>query len=238
MNRAADSPKEEGYGPIRPLLYFIMWLAGNLFFRVWLRLRVRGRPRPFPRGPLVVAANHCSYLDPLLLAVTLPRRVVYLVTSSVYDLPFYRPWMWLFGCIRVQDGSVNVEAMHAALAALRRGQVVGIFPEGGIADDGRLKEGQIGVASLLLLGDAPVQTVAIVGSHEALPRDVKFPRPVRIEVVYSEVVRPADVDRSLEPRARRRLLRDRVMATIEKALPEEMKPSHGAEGLSHESPRA
>jgi 1-acyl-sn-glycerol-3-phosphate acyltransferase len=225
MSRIAKEPVKEGYGPIRSLLYAVLWLAGNLFFRVWLRLRIRGRPRPFPKGALVVAANHCSFIDPLILAVTVPRRVVYMVTSSVYDLPFYRPWMWLFGCIRVQDGSVNVEAMHAALDALRRGQVVGIFPEGGLADDGRLKEGQIGVASLLLLGDAPVQALAIVGTHEALPRQLKFPRPVRVEVKYSDVIRPAEVDGSLDPRARRRVLRDRVMAAIAKELPERMRPA-------------
>lgn len=235
MNRAADTNVEEGYGPIRPLLYFVMWALGNLFFRVWLRLRVRGRPRPFPRGPLVVAANHCSFLDPLLLAVTVPRRVVYLVTSSVYDLPFYRPWMWLFGCIRVNDDSVNVEAMHAALAALRRGQVVGIFPEGGLADDGRIKEGHIGVASLLLLGDAPVQTLAIVGSHDAMSRGVKFPRPVRVEVVYSDVIRPGEVESNLDARTRRRALRDRVMGAIERALPERMKRT--TESTVEESPR-
>jgi 1-acyl-sn-glycerol-3-phosphate acyltransferase len=227
MTRDAEVPVKEDYGAIRSFLYVVLWLAVNLFFRIWLRLRVRGRPRPFPRGALVVAANHCSFLDPLILGVTVPRRVVYMVTSSIYDLPFYRPWMWLFGCIRVQDNSVNVEAMHAALAALRRGQVVCIFPEGGISDDSRMKEGQIGVASLLLLGDAPVQTLAIVGTHECLPRGAKVPRPVRVEVIYSDVVRPAEVDGSRDPRARRRVLRDRVMTAIEKALPERMRPKRG-----------
>lgn len=225
ISRDSKPPPNGAYGPIRGCVYALLWLAANLFFRVWLRLRVRGRPRPFPKGALVVAANHCSFIDPLILGVTVPRRVVFLVTSSVYYLPFYRPFMWLFGCIPVHEGSVNVEAIHAALAALRRGQVVGIFPEGGLADDGRMKEGAIGVASLLLLGDAPVQTIAIVGTHEALPRGVKVPRPVRVEIRYSDVIRPADVDGTLDPRARRRVLRDRVMASIAKALPERMKPT-------------
>jgi 1-acyl-sn-glycerol-3-phosphate acyltransferase len=220
----AKEPPSERYGLFRSVAYVVLWLLGNLFFRVWLRARVRRPPQPLPRGALVLAANHCSYLDPLLVGMTIRRRVVYLVTSSVYYQPFYRPWMWLFGCIPVHDDSVNVAAVRAALAALRRGQVVGIFPEGGISDDGRLKEGQIGVASLLLLGDVPVQTLAIVGSHEAMPRDVKFPRPVRIELVFSDVVAPSDVDAKLDPRARRRELRDRVMAAIARALPERMKP--------------
>jgi len=236
MSRDAKVTVKANYGPIRRLLYFLLWSPTNLFFRAWLRLRVRGRPHPFPRGPLVLAANHCSFLDPVILGLTVPRRVVYLVTSSVYYRPLYRPWMWFFGCIPVHDGSVNVEAMRAALAALRRGEVVGIFPEGGLSDDGRLKEGQIGVASLLLLGDAPVQTVAIVGTRKSFPRGAKFPRPARVEVIYSDVVRPDGVDGSLDARARRRVLRDRVMAAIAKALPEGMKPSHGGGALSRKSP--
>ncbi len=209
-------------GAIRRLLYPVSWLLGNLLFGIWFRLRVRHRPTPFPSGPLVVAANHVSFLDPVTLALTVPRRITYLVTSTVFDVPWFRPWMWFFGCIRVQDGAVNVDAMRRALAVLRRGGVVGIFPEGGISDDGQLHEGQIGVASLLLQGRAPVLTVAIVGTFEALPRHRRFPRPHAVEVRYSEIVQPSAIGAGLPPREARRLLRDRVMAGIAAALPPAM----------------
>jgi 1-acyl-sn-glycerol-3-phosphate acyltransferase len=216
-------PRAPEKGTIRRLLYAPLWLLMNGLFRVYFRMRVRGRPRPFPRGPLVVAANHCSYLDPLLLGLALPRRVVFLVTSSVYYRRFYRPWMWFFRAIPVQDDSVNVDAMRRALAVLAAGGVVGIFPEGGIGGDGRLREGQIGVASLLLLGGAPVLTAGLVGTHEAMPRERKLPRPVRLEVRFSEVVRPEAVDAGRSHRDARRVLRDRVMASIERVLPERMR---------------
>jgi 1-acyl-sn-glycerol-3-phosphate acyltransferase len=211
-------------GPIRRGLYRLLWLLMNGLFRVYFRMRVRGRPRPFPAGPLVVAANHTSYLDPLLLGLALPRRITYLVTSAVYERPFYRPWMWFFGAIKVQDGSVNVEAMRRALAVLRSGGVVGIFPEGGISDDQRLQEGQIGVASLLLQGGAPVLTAGLVGTHQALPRGSALPRPARVEVNFSDFVRPDQLDAALAPRVARRELRDRVMAAIARGLPETMQP--------------
>jgi 1-acyl-sn-glycerol-3-phosphate acyltransferase len=212
------------YGALRRLLYALLWLGGNLFFRVYFRMRVRGRPRPFPRGALVLAANHASYLDPILLGLSVPRRVTYLVSSSVYFLPAYRPWMWLFGAIPVQDESINVEAMRRALAALKRGEVVGIFPEGGITPDGRLQEGKIGVAALLRSGGAPVQTVALLGTRRALRKGAAYPRPSRVEAVFSDVVRPDQLD-DLAPREARRELRDRVMAGIARGLPEEMRPA-------------
>lgn len=219
LNAPAPAPR---FGPLRRLLYALLWLLGNAFFRAWFRMKVSGRPRPFPRGPLVLAANHVSFLDPVALALAVPRRVTYLVTSDVHDRPAYRPWMWIFGCIPVQSGSINVEAMRRAVAALRRGEAVGIFPEGGIRDDGRLGEGEIGVASLLLQGGAPVLTAGIVGTRDALPRGGGFPRPRSIEIRFSETVTPGEVAAGSVPREARRLLRDRVMGAIARVLPPSM----------------
>jgi 1-acyl-sn-glycerol-3-phosphate acyltransferase len=188
-------------------------------------MRVSGRPSPFPKGPLVLAANHVSFLDPVLLALAVPRPVTYLVTSAIYDRPLYRPWMWIFGCIPVDDDTVNVGAMRRAIAKLRSGAVVGIFPEGGISVDGRLREGAIGVASLLLQADAPVLTAVLEGTFEALPRHGRFPRPHRLHVRFVDRIEPGSVAADLPPREARRRLRDRVMASIESALPPAMKPA-------------
>jgi 1-acyl-sn-glycerol-3-phosphate acyltransferase len=209
---------------LRRVLYVFFWLLGNLLFRIWFRMRVFGRPKPFPSGPLVVAANHVSFLDPVVLALSIPRPVTYLVTSSVYFQPLYRPWMWVFGCVPVNDGSVNVEAIKRAVAALRRGEVVGIFPEGGLSPDGRLQEGQIGVATLLRQGEATVLAAGIVGTREALPRGGGYPRPRKVVVRFSESIVPGAVDGGLAPHDARRLLRDRVMAAIGRVLPESMRP--------------
>lgn len=218
MTRPAAPPNST----LRLLLYALLWIFARVVFGLWFRLRIVGRPSPFPRGPLVLASNHVSYLDPVALGLALRRPVTYLVTSDVYDLMAYRPWMWVFGCIRVEENSINVEAMRRALDVLRSGGVVGIFPEGGISDDGRLKAGQLGVASLLLQGGAPVLTAAIVGTFDALPRNGGFPKPARIEIRYSRLIEPSAVAFHRTPREARRELRDQVMAGIAAALPERM----------------
>jgi 1-acyl-sn-glycerol-3-phosphate acyltransferase len=114
--------------------------------------------------------------------------------------------------------------MRRALAVLRSGGVIAIFPEGGISDDGRLREGQIGVASLLLQGGAPVVAAGIVGTYAALPKGRALPRPAKIEVHFTDVVRPDDLAADRPPRETRRELRDRVMAAIARGLPESMAP--------------
>lgn len=203
-------------------LYALLWLVGWLLFLIWFRLRVRGRLRPLPAGPLVVAANHASFLDPVALGLALTRPVTWLVTSEVFDRPAYRLWMALFDCIKVQAGAVNVAAMRRALDTLEAGGVVGIFPEGRISDDGRLLEGQLGVASLLLQAGAPVLTAGIVGTFDALPRGGGFPKPRRIEVRFSRLIEPDRVAAGLAPREARRALRDAVMTAIAAVLPRRM----------------
>lgn len=166
----------------------------------------------------MVAANHCSYIDPLVLGAAVPRRLVYLVTSDVYYLWWLRPFFWSVGCIPIQEEQLNVEALRRALDALRSGHVVGIFPEGAISNDGRVKEGAQGVASLLLKANVPVQTASLRGTFEALPRHRRMLRMHKIEVEFGEQLHPKDLPQGLSARERRRLLVERVMGAIREKL--------------------
>jgi 1-acyl-sn-glycerol-3-phosphate acyltransferase len=88
----------------------------------------------FPRrGPVLVIANHCAWLDPLWLGKVLPRSLIVMMTSRFFDLPVLR-WMmvYLAGAIRVQAGKFrrDVPELRAAIAALDRGECLLVFPEG------------------------------------------------------------------------------------------------------------
>ena len=211
-------------GLARRLLYWALWSVNQVLLKTWFRHRVEGAPEALPRGPLVLAANHCSWLDPIVLAGSVRRRVVFLVTSAVFYQPHMRPWMWLFGCIPVEEGRSNREAIRAALDELRGGCAVGIFPEGGISDDGRLQEGQTGVASLILQGRAKVLPAALVGPFESLPRGGGFPRPVALRTRFGPVLSAEEVVAGKRGNAARVALRDRIMKEIAAQLPEHQRP--------------
>jgi 1-acyl-sn-glycerol-3-phosphate acyltransferase len=205
----------------------VLWLVGRLLFALWFRFRVRGRPDPFPEGPLVVAANHVSFLDPVALGAALHRPITFLITSEVARRALFRPWVWIFDCIVVEANLKNVEALREALKVLRGGGVVGIFPEGAISDSGRIGEGQLGVASLLLQGGAPVLCAGIVGTREALPRGGGFPKRGALEVRFGALVSPPERVGTQPAREARRALRDQVMAGIAAELPARMGGSAG-----------
>ena len=141
-----------------------------------------GTERLPERGPLLVAANHQSFLDGVLLAtvfVHAQKRPLHLIA---YDEPFRNPFFGHFlrcgGCIPFHRGdSGQAEAMiGVALACLTRGEAVGIFPEGHINPRPRLRRARPGMAVLALAGGVPVCPAGIVGSDAVVPAGRKLPR--------------------------------------------------------------
>lgn len=149
-------------------------------------VRAVADPGTFPRrGPAIVVANHSCFLDPWFVAAVVPRPVQNLITRKWYDRS--RLWRFLFsgwGTIPVQDGDANA-TIDGILAALRRGNMVGIFPEGRISADGQMTSFRSGVAWMAARSGAPAIPIGIRGAYECLPRHVRFftkvPR-VRIHV--------------------------------------------------------
>ena len=173
------------------------------------RFRVEG-PQP-PATACVFAANHTSFLDPLLLGAALPTRLVYLMTEVVWRSPrmgwFYR-WNQAIP-LSVRGG--NRQALRDARVVLQQGRSIGIFPEGGISRDGLPMLGSPGAVSLVLHAGVPIVPVGIVGAYDALPPWASVPRPRRIVVRFGEPILPAHID-ALGDGSRRDRLR---LATLE-----------------------
>ena len=161
--------------------------------RVWFRLRVEGS---LPAtGPCVVAANHTSLLDPIVLGAASRRRIVYLMTELMWRSPalgwFYR-WNHAIP-IGVRGG--NRDAMRAARSVLQQGRVLGVFPEGGISRDGLPMLGNPGAVALVLQENVPIVPVGVVGTHAAMPYGATWPRPAAVTVRFGTPILAAELDR-------------------------------------------
>lgn len=169
-----------------------MWAVIRAAFRVWLRLGIEGRPPA--AGAFVLAANHASYLDPIVLGAAVRRRVSFLMTDVVYRRPSVRWFCRWNRAIPLSTRGGNRDAMRAARDVLQQGRVVGIFPEGGLSRDGLLMLGSPGAVSLVLTEGVPIVPVGIVGAREALPPGRVWPRPRRVTVRFGAPIGPADID--------------------------------------------
>ncbi len=155
---------------------------GVLFGTVW-RMRVFGAGNVPSSGPAIVACNHLSYLDPPVLGTACPRRIAYMAKRQLFAIPVLGPLIMAVGAYPVDREGSAASAIRRSVQALRRGEVIGIFPEGtrNLAGVAQLHEG---VALLASLAQAPVVPACIVGTKDAVRLRairVAFGRPLRLE---------------------------------------------------------
>lgn len=175
-------------GVLNRAAYFLFWLGFGSILRVYFRLRSENRPKL--QGAYMLAPNHTSFLDPLLVGAVSHRRITFMMTGLLYRSPLLG-WFYRWNrAIPVSVHKGNREALRAARQVLRDGRVLSVFPEGGISRDGKLLLGNPGAVSLVLGEGVPVIPVAILGAHEAFGFRSAFPRPRRITVRFGDPIPP------------------------------------------------
>lgn len=158
--------------------------------RAWFRIRIEGPG--LPSGPCVLAANHTSFIDPLVLGAVVPRRIVYLMTEVVWRSPGFG-WFYRWNrAIPVSTRGGNRDAMRAAREVLQQGRTIGIFPEGGLSRDGLPMLGNPGAVALVLQSNVPIVPVGIRGAHAAMPPGAVWPRPARITLHFGDPIQSAE----------------------------------------------
>ena len=181
-------------------------LLGPLVERLY-RLEVRGVDRVPASGPLVLAANHASVLDPFVLGAALPRPIRFVTKAELWRYPLVGPLLEAGGAIPLRRGGSDVAAIGAAVGALEAGEVVGIFPEGRVRSDGPWLRG---AARMALVTGASLLPVRLVDTERALaPGSVGFPT---VGVLIGE---PLAVERAKPTIARSRELTLALQAAVE-----------------------
>jgi 1-acyl-sn-glycerol-3-phosphate acyltransferase len=231
-------------GSITPLIRLVTF-AGRIFARALTRVRVEGELDAIPReGPLIIAANHASNLDAVVVGSWLigkiGRRFQWLGKKELFDWPIVG-WVASRGGVHPVDRSTaDVEAFRLAMRILQEGQILFVFPEGTRSRDGALQEARDGVAVLALRSGAPIVPVAIAGSSAVWPRGRRIPKPgghvtVRVGKPFriADVV-PPDTDR----RAAKRLATDVIMRRIAELLPPAQRGAYATTAVADVGPPA
>jgi len=170
---------------IKSLFYFVSKAVVFFVFYPYFRVKKYGKENIPRKGKLILAANHFSYLDPLVLGIAFPRRIHYIMTSFYYDKIILKQLCYLLDTIPIGEG-LQVSAYKKTMRVLSRDGVVGIFPEGQRSRVGFLLDARKGVGVYALRSSAPIIPAAIVGTREALPPHSKFPKPCKIKIYYGK----------------------------------------------------
>ena len=188
---------------------------------VW-RPTVEGLENMPSSGPVIVASNHLSFADSMVIPIVAPRRVVFLAKEDYFTGTgakgaAVRAWFTGMGMIPVDrdDTKAALASLDVALDVLGRGEAFGIYPEGTRSRDGRLYRGRTGVAHLALTSGAPVVPVGLTGTEHIQPVGSTLPRLADVTVRFGAPLSFAEAFAGVPPGRARREVTDVVMNAIQ-----------------------
>ncbi|MGE7621571.1 lysophospholipid acyltransferase family protein [Viridibacillus sp. NPDC096237] len=166
----------------------------------------------FPKeGGILLCSNHIDALDPPVVGITSPRPVNFMAKEELFKLPILKKILPSVHAFPVKRGLSDRQALRTALELLKKGQVVGIFPEGTRNKTGTLGKGFSGAGFFALKGEANVMPCAIIGPYKPFRR---------LKVVYGK---PIDIAPYRERRAKAEEVTEVIMASIQELLDEHYK---------------
>ncbi|GAA1166447.1 1-acyl-sn-glycerol-3-phosphate acyltransferase [Kitasatospora gansuensis] len=180
-------------------------------------------------GGVILASNHLSFIDSVVIPLTAPRRVFFLAKAEYFTGTglkgaLSRALFQALNAVPVERGEIKAAqaALDSALEILREGKAFGIYPEGTRSLDGRLYRGKTGVAWLALTAGVPVVPVALEGPADILPVGKRIPRLRKVTVRFGEPLHFDELHGQARSARARREVTDQVMAAIHELSGQEL----------------
>ncbi|MFM1768614.1 MAG: 1-acyl-sn-glycerol-3-phosphate acyltransferase [Verrucomicrobiota bacterium] len=166
--------------------YRLGWIVFRAVFGVFFRARYHHTGRVPRQGPVILAANHASFIDPPLIGASLPRMVNFLARDTLFAAPVVGPLLRSWRVVPVDREGGGGAGLKAILDRLLGGGVILLFPEGTRTPDGRLRPARSGIGLTVIKSQAPVVPVLVRGTYAAYGRHLRIPRPRPVSVVFGE----------------------------------------------------
>ena len=164
---------------------FILKALLNTFFG----FEVEGVENLPEKGPFIVASNHVSYVDPVVVGVACnTSQLTFMAKRELFDMPILGPWIKSVGCIPVERDSGSSGPLKKAMRKLKGGGSIGIFPEGRRSPDGSLKKSEPGIGLLAAKSGVPIVPIYVFGTAKVMPKGRKFPKPHTIKARIGKIV--------------------------------------------------
>jgi len=207
------------------LPYFIGWCFFRALFKLYFRWRVCNPERVPLAGPVILASNHASFLDPPLVGAGVRRGINYLSRENLFRFPVMGWVLRHWQVVPVDRDGGGAAGLKAILDRLLAGGAIILFPEGTRTRDGKLQPARSGIGLTVIKSTAPVVPVRVFGTYQAYGRHLRLPRPYRMTVKYGQPMRFAQLRAEAKVCSKRRLkeiyqqVADELMAAIASLQP-------------------
>ncbi|WP_432707488.1 lysophospholipid acyltransferase family protein [Nocardiopsis ansamitocini] len=203
------------------MLYRTTRVVASAMARAVYRPRIEGLELLPASGPLLIASNHLSFVDSVVIPLAVPRRVRFMAKAEYFEGPgvkgrISRQVFTSLGALPVRRGTGRdaIAALEAGLGVLKDGDAYGVYPEGTRSRDGRLYRGRTGIGHLALASGAPVVPVALFGTERIQPVGTRMPRISPIRIRFGAPMDFSTGYDHLKPGKARREVTDTIMDAI------------------------
>ena len=195
------------------VVYNIGYYSSLFAFRLYHRIRYINWRKVPKTGPVVIIANHQSFLDPVAVGTSLWRPLHYMARSTLFR-GILGHLLRAVGAYPVeQEGGSAFSAIKETLRLLKKGEAVVMFPEGSRTFDGHMQPFQGGIVMIARKAKVPIITCSINGAFHAYPRQAKFPRPRKVTLTFGDVI-PVEEIQKLTNEELLKLLEERIAENL------------------------
>lgn len=178
-----------------PWWYRALWVVGFVIFKLLFRLSIEGKEKIPSEGGVVIAANHRSYLDPVILALLVPHRINFMAKEELFRNPIFGYFIRKLGAFPLRRDSLDKSAYQKALRVLKKGGVLALFPEGTRSLSGKLGNLKQGSIRIAIYSKVPIIPVVIRGTEEVLAPGRKIIKLEKIRVKIGDPILPQEWER-------------------------------------------
>ncbi|PTW91090.1 1-acyl-sn-glycerol-3-phosphate acyltransferase [Microbacteriaceae bacterium MWH-Ta3] len=204
------------------MIKFITRILFPPLIRLFFAARIVGRKNMPAHGGVIIASNHLSFFDSVIITIMSRRAVSFLAKAEYFTGTGFKGWLSKaffesISAIPVERGSANAaqDALDAGLDRIRDGEAFAMYPEGTRSLDGRLYRGKTGVAWLAMTAGVPVVPVALTGTDKIQPVGSKGIRPAKLTIQYGQPMDLSVFGDATSGKARREAT-DAIMDAIQK----------------------
>jgi 1-acyl-sn-glycerol-3-phosphate acyltransferase len=201
---------------------FNYWMVRSIF-TFGFSFRGEGSRHVPRRGPVLLIANHESFLDPLAIGLAVRRHIHYLARKSLFKPPWFGNYLRSVGCVSVDQDGVAKEGMRTSIDLLKKNNVLLVFPEGERTWDGKMQAFKPGILLLMKRVPVPIVPIGVAGAFEAYPRQDSIPRLSPLFWSPTGAAVAASVGKPLFPEHFANMSRQEILEDLFQAVAEQVK---------------
>lgn len=168
------------------IYYKLVHIVFNILAYILFGLEKTGIENFPEKGPVILASNHISFLDPMIIPTASHRRMHSMAKAELFKVPVLGWLMKLFLAFPVKRGSLDMAALKNSINVLKRGDALLLFPEGTRSLTGEIQEAKPGIGFIVYHSRVPVVPVLVEGTDKALPKGAWMPRPKKVKVIFGK----------------------------------------------------